>query len=259
MSLGAIDFGLIVDGSVIVVENAARRLSEASRRAGRRLPADERMQVIQDSTLEVRGAAVFGEIIIAIVYLPILALTGMEGKLFHPMAFTVLLALGGAFIVSLTVVPVLTSYFVKPHPDERETLLVRMVHHHLHTSAASRAALAVGDDDRRTHGIGGWHRAVRPARRTVRSAARRGRPAGRGPPDARVVALGLGGDEPSARARPEGDPRDHARRLAHWFARGRHRPDGRRAVRRLRPAPRPRRLAARADEGPDRRRDVRTR
>jgi cobalt-zinc-cadmium resistance protein CzcA len=129
MSLGAIDFGLIVDGSVIVVENAARRLSEASRRAGRRLPADERMQVIQDSTLEVRGAAVFGEIIIAIVYLPILALTGMEGKLFHPMAFTVLLALGGAFIVSLTVVPVLTSYFVKPHPDARETLLVRMVHH----------------------------------------------------------------------------------------------------------------------------------
>ena len=128
MSLGAIDFGLIVDGSVIVVENAARRLSEASRRAGRRLPVGERMQVIQDSTLEVRGAAVFGEIIIAIVYLPILALTGMEGKLFHPMAFTVLLALGGAFIVSLTVVPVLTSYFVKPHPDERETLLIRAVH-----------------------------------------------------------------------------------------------------------------------------------
>ncbi len=128
MSLGAIDFGLIVDGSVIVVENAVRRLSEASRRAGRRLPAGERMQVIQDSTLEVRGAAVFGEIIIAIVYLPILALTGMEGKLFHPMAFTVLLALGGAFIFSLTVVPVLTSYFVKPHPDERETLLIRAVH-----------------------------------------------------------------------------------------------------------------------------------
>jgi cobalt-zinc-cadmium resistance protein CzcA len=129
MSLGAIDFGLIVDGSVIVVENAARRLSEASRRAGRRLPAGERMQVIQDSTLEVRGAAVFGEIIIAIVYLPILALTGMEGKLFHPMAYTVLLALGGAFIVSLTVVPVLTSYFVKAHPDGRETPLIRAVHH----------------------------------------------------------------------------------------------------------------------------------
>jgi cobalt-zinc-cadmium resistance protein CzcA len=100
MSLGAIDFGLIVDGSVIVVENATRRLSEASRRAGRRLSTDEQTQVIQDSTLEVRGAAVFGEIIIAIVYLPILALTGMEGKLFHPMAYTVLLALGGAFIFS---------------------------------------------------------------------------------------------------------------------------------------------------------------
>ena len=128
MSLGAIDFGLIVDGAVIIVENAARRLSEASRRAGARLPADARVQIIQDSTLEVRGAAVFGEIIIAIVYLPILALTGMEGKLFHPMAYTVLLALAGAFVFSLTVVPVLTSYLVKPHPEERETLLLRAVH-----------------------------------------------------------------------------------------------------------------------------------
>jgi heavy metal efflux system protein len=138
MSLGAIDFGLIVDGSVIVVENAARRLSEASRRAGRRLSADERVGVIQASTLEVRGAAVFGEIIIAIVYLPILALTGTEGKLFHPMAYTVLLALAGAFIFSLTVVPVLTSYFVKPRPDERETLLVRAVHR-IYSPALHRA------------------------------------------------------------------------------------------------------------------------
>ena len=128
MSLGAIDFGLIVDGSVIVVENAVRRLSEASRRAGRRLTGDERIDVIQTSTLEVRGAAVFGEIIIAIVYLPILALTGTEGKLFHPMAYTVLLALLGAFICSLTVVPVLTSCFVTARPHARETLLVRAVH-----------------------------------------------------------------------------------------------------------------------------------
>ncbi len=125
MSLGAIDFGLIVDGAVIVVENAARRLSEASRGAGARLTEDQRIDVIQDATLEVRGAAVFGEIIIAIVYLPILALAGLEGKLFHPMAYTVLLALGGAFIFSLTLVPVLTSYLVRPHPHERETWLLR--------------------------------------------------------------------------------------------------------------------------------------
>ncbi|WAS96226.1 efflux RND transporter permease subunit [Nannocystis punicea] len=128
MSLGAIDFGLIVDGAVIVVENAARRLGEASRRAGAQLSTEARIGVIQESTLEVRGAAVFGEIIIAIVYLPILALTGMEGKLFHPMAYTVLLALAGAFIFSLTLVPVLTSYLVQPHPDARETFLLRAVH-----------------------------------------------------------------------------------------------------------------------------------
>ncbi|MBL9104095.1 MAG: efflux RND transporter permease subunit [Myxococcales bacterium] len=128
MSLGAIDFGLIVDGAVIVVENAARRLTEASGRLGRALTADERARVIHDSTLEVRGAAVFGEIIIAIVYLPILALSGVEGKLFHPMAYTVLFALAGAFIASLTIVPVLTHYLVRPRPHARETLLLRAVH-----------------------------------------------------------------------------------------------------------------------------------
>jgi cobalt-zinc-cadmium resistance protein CzcA len=126
MSLGAIDFGLIVDGAVIIVENAARRLGEASRRLGRALTPEEHTQVIQDATIEVRGAAVFGEIIIAIVYLPILALSGMEGKLFIPMAQTVLFALAGAFLCSLTVVPVLTSYLVRPHPDARETLLLRV-------------------------------------------------------------------------------------------------------------------------------------
>ncbi len=128
MSLGAIDFGLIVDGAVIVVENAVRRLTEARGRVGRVLTTDERIAVIQESTLEVRGAAVFGEIIIAIVYLPILALSGIEGKLFHPMAYTVLFALAGAFVFSLTVVPVLTSYLVRPKAHERETLLLRAAH-----------------------------------------------------------------------------------------------------------------------------------
>ena len=128
MSLGAIDFGLIVDGAVIVVENAARRLAETSRRTGRPLTHDERVQVIRESTLEVRGPAVFGEIIILLVYLPILALSGIEGKLFHPMAYTVLFAEAGAFLFSLTVVPVLTSYFVRPSGDERETGILRVIH-----------------------------------------------------------------------------------------------------------------------------------
>jgi cobalt-zinc-cadmium resistance protein CzcA len=128
MSLGAIDFGLIVDGAVIIVENAVRRLSERKQALGRPLSDEERIETVRASTLEVRAASVFGEAIIAIVYLPLLALTGVEGKLFHPMAITVLLALGGAFILSLTLTPVLTSYFVEPKEGEHETWLLRKAH-----------------------------------------------------------------------------------------------------------------------------------
>jgi cobalt-zinc-cadmium resistance protein CzcA len=127
MSLGAIDLGLIVDGAVIVVENAVRRLAEAQKAASAPLTSAERTRVVQDATLEVRGATVFGELVIAIVYLPILALSGVEGKLFHPMATTVLLALAGAFVCSLTVVPVLTSFLVRPK-THHETWLLRQVH-----------------------------------------------------------------------------------------------------------------------------------
>ncbi len=126
MSLGAVDFGLIVDGAVIVVENASRRLAAARKRLGRALSDEERVETIESSTLEVRRATVFGEAIVAIVYLPILALSGMEGKLFSPMAITVLLALLGAFILSLTLVPVLTSYLIRPGPEERETWILRL-------------------------------------------------------------------------------------------------------------------------------------
>ena len=124
MSLGAIDFGLIVDGAVIIVENAVRRLGEA--RAARQddLPPEERLAIVQDAAVEVRSASVFGEAIIAIVYLPILTLRGIEGKLFHPMARTVLFALLGAFILSLTVVPVLASYFLHGRPARNETWIM---------------------------------------------------------------------------------------------------------------------------------------
>ncbi|HEU4407713.1 MAG TPA: CusA/CzcA family heavy metal efflux RND transporter [Polyangiaceae bacterium] len=128
MSLGAIDFGLIVDGAVIIVENAVRRLSERRAELGRALSADERTLVVREATLEVRQASVFGEAIIAIVYLPILALTGIEGKLFRPMATTVLLALLGAFVLSLTLVPVLTSYVVREKAGGHETWLLRKAH-----------------------------------------------------------------------------------------------------------------------------------
>lgn len=128
MSLGAVDFGLIVDSAVIIVENAVRRLAERRQELGRPLSSEERVTTVESATLEVRRASVFGEAIIAIVYLPILALLGVEGKLFRPMATTVLLALGGAFVLSLTLVPVLTSYLVRPKEEDRETWLLRKAH-----------------------------------------------------------------------------------------------------------------------------------
>jgi heavy metal efflux system protein len=128
MSLGAIDFGLLVDGAVIIVENAARRLSEQQRSAAQPLTPEQRVEVVREATLEVRAASVFGEAIIAIVYLPLLALIGIEGKLFRPMATTVLLSLVGAFILSLTLIPVLTSYFVRPDRAGQETWLLRKAH-----------------------------------------------------------------------------------------------------------------------------------
>ncbi|MBL9042777.1 MAG: efflux RND transporter permease subunit [Myxococcales bacterium] len=120
MSLGAIDFGLIVDGAVIIVENAVRRLSEARSASGTELSAEQRCQIVSDATMEVRGATVFGEAIIAIVYIPILALQGMEGKLFTPMALTVLYALGTAFVLSLTLIPVLCSLLLRPAATSHE-------------------------------------------------------------------------------------------------------------------------------------------
>ncbi len=154
MSLGAVDFGLIVDGAVIVVENASRRLAEAHERAGP-LDAATRREVVRASTLEVRRATLFGEAIIAIVYIPILSLRGIEGKLFQPMAIVVLLALAGSFLLSLTLVPVLTSLFVRPRPH-RETAFVRLalalyrpllrasLRHRLVTLALGLAALVGG-------------------------------------------------------------------------------------------------------------------
>ena len=128
MSLGAVDFGLIVDGAVIIVENAVRRLAGFRQAQGRLPTAAEQIEVVREAAVEVRSASVFGEVIIAIVYLPILGLQGVEGKLFRPMAVTVLLALAGAFVLSLTLVPVLCSRFLVAPAQEHETWLMRQVH-----------------------------------------------------------------------------------------------------------------------------------
>lgn len=127
MSLGALDFGIIVDGAVIVVENASRRLSNARRKLGRAPTSSERADVVRSATMEVRRPTVYGELVIAVVYVPILMLTGTEGKLFQPMATTVLFALGGAFILSMTWVPVLSSLILRPSENHRETLLMRLI------------------------------------------------------------------------------------------------------------------------------------
>lgn len=125
MSLGALDFGIIVDGSVIIVENCIRRLSEAQHRLGRLLTLEERMKTVFDGTKEVRKATMFGELIIMVVYLPILTLTGVEGKMFHPMAYTVLLALGGAMILSVTFVPAAIAIFMRGKIAEKENFIIR--------------------------------------------------------------------------------------------------------------------------------------
>jgi cobalt-zinc-cadmium resistance protein CzcA len=120
MSLGAIDFGIIVDGAVIVVENALRRLGLAQKKYGRLLTLPERLLEVTESTKEVFRPAVFGMLIIMLVYLPIFALTGIEGKMFHPMAFTVVAALLGALIFSITFVPAAIAIFVKGKVNEEE-------------------------------------------------------------------------------------------------------------------------------------------
>ena len=111
MSLGALDFGLIVDGAVILVENCIRRLTQAQKRGV--VTEAQRLKIIEDATIEVRQATMFGELIIMVVYIPILSLTGVEGKMFHPMALTVILALFLAFIASLIVVPAAVAAFLK--------------------------------------------------------------------------------------------------------------------------------------------------
>jgi cobalt-zinc-cadmium resistance protein CzcA len=125
MSLGAIDFGLIVDGAVIIVENCLRRLAEEQHQKGRLLTLQERLHVVFDASKEVRKATAFGEAIIIIVYFPILALSGVEGKMFQPMALTVIFALIAAFLLSLTFVPAMVALCIRGRVTEKDMFLVR--------------------------------------------------------------------------------------------------------------------------------------
>lgn len=125
MSLGALDFGIIVDGAVVIVENAIRRLAHAQQHHGRMLTRSERLHEVFAASREARRALIFGQLIIMVVYLPIFALTGVEGKMFHPMAFTVVIALLGAMILSVTFVPAVIALFITGKVKEEENFVMR--------------------------------------------------------------------------------------------------------------------------------------
>ncbi|MFY2856780.1 CusA/CzcA family heavy metal efflux RND transporter [Achromobacter xylosoxidans] len=124
MSLGALDFGIIVDGAVVIVENCVRRLSHAQEHQGRPLSRSERFHEVFAAAREARRPLLFGQLIIMVVYLPIFALTGVEGRMFHPMALTVVLALLGAMILSVTFVPAAVALFIGKKVSEKENRLM---------------------------------------------------------------------------------------------------------------------------------------
>ncbi len=127
MSLGAVDFGLIIDGAVVMVENIVRHLGERQHALGRKLTNQERSREVLRSAKEVANPMFFGVLIITVVYLPILALQGIEGKMFTPMAVVVMLALGGSLVLALTLMPVLCSYLLGGNIQEKDNWLVSLV------------------------------------------------------------------------------------------------------------------------------------
>lgn len=127
MSLGALDFGIIIDGAVVIVENCVRRLAHAQGAANRALTREERFAEVFEASQEARRALIFGQLIIMVVYLPIFALTGVEGKMFHPMAITVVMALAAAMLLTVTFIPAAVALFVNRRVEEKESRLLRAV------------------------------------------------------------------------------------------------------------------------------------
>ncbi len=124
MSLGALDFGIIVDGAIVITENSIRRITNVQARLGRELTRNERFSAVFEASREARRVLIYGELIIMVVYLPILAMTGVEGKMFHPMAITVVTALLGAMILSVTFVPAAIALFLSGKVTEKESTTV---------------------------------------------------------------------------------------------------------------------------------------
>ncbi|WP_244818523.1 efflux RND transporter permease subunit [Caballeronia sp. Lep1P3] len=124
MSLGALDFGIIVDGAVVIVENCVRRLAHAQTLLGRPLTREERFSEVFGASQEARRALIFGQLIIMVVYLPIFTLTGVEGKMFHPMAVTVVMALAAAMVLTVTFIPAAVALFIGEHVEEKENRIM---------------------------------------------------------------------------------------------------------------------------------------
>jgi cobalt-zinc-cadmium resistance protein CzcA len=124
MSLGALDFGLIIDGAVIIVENTLRRLAERQHMEGRTLALKERLEEVVESSREMLRPTIYGQLVIFLVFLPCLTFQGVEGKMFSPMVITLMLALGSAFVLSLTFVPALIAVLMKEHVSEKEVRVV---------------------------------------------------------------------------------------------------------------------------------------
>jgi heavy metal efflux system protein len=126
MSLGALDFGIIIDGAVVIVENCMRRLSHSQISLGRQLSRSERFSEVFKAAKEARKPLIYGQLIIMAVYIPIFALTGVEGKMFHPMALTVVIALIGAMLFSVTFIPAAVAIFINGKVEEKEQYLIRL-------------------------------------------------------------------------------------------------------------------------------------
>ena len=126
MSLGALDFGIIIDGAVVIVENCIRRMAEEQHKLHRKLTESERFELVFQSSKEVQTAILFGQLIIMVVYLPVLTLTGVEGKMFIPMALTVVMALIGAMIFSITFIPAAVAVFLSKDVSEKELPIIKL-------------------------------------------------------------------------------------------------------------------------------------
>jgi cobalt-zinc-cadmium resistance protein CzcA len=148
MSLGAVDFGLIIDGAVVIVENIVRQLGLRQRELGRALTSAERTRTVLEASKQVGSPMFFGVVIITVVYIPILALTGIEGKMFHPMALTVMLALTGALLLALTLMPVLCSLLLRGPMREGDNVIVqfakRIYEPALHAALRLRWLVVIG-------------------------------------------------------------------------------------------------------------------